>query len=178
MRRTLLLLLIALTLSACANLGLKSGWPESIPPKSIFVEAYQDPNGKPTLGSKELDATLMWIKRFYLGSIFYPIGWNHTTESLLSSLEDRSQVKDISQKMNRLGIKIGVEWAKSNIERKIDSSNVSIWGNALRKAAEQQEQAEFIDKVEKDVDALLKGTLTAAEVSSDRYYPEEDYDDF
>ena len=53
-----------------------------------------------------------------------------------------------------------------------------VWGNGLRFAAQQGTQIEFLAKVEKDVEALLKGELKSDEISRSRYLPEEDFDDF
>jgi hypothetical protein len=53
-----------------------------------------------------------------------------------------------------------------------------VWGNALRTAAEQNEQLAFVDKIEDDVDALLIKQLTSEDIVRERYYPVEDYDDF
>jgi hypothetical protein len=80
--------------------------------------------------------------------------------------------------MHILGIRISLEWAKSNLDRKIHSPNIAVWGQSLSTSAERGEQLNFIEKVEKDVDDLLSGELDHQQISNERYYKIEDYDNF
>lgn len=169
--------LIGLFLSACITNVSKEDWPKDLPPRKIFVNAYkqQSAAGK---NDNSLENHLVWVQRFYQGSIIYPIGWNEMTSSLLASLDTPERVKNIKRRLYELGITICIEWAQNNESRKIDSGAVAAWGSALRTSAERGEQEEFISRVEADVSALLLGNLNASEITRERYYPSEDYDNF
>jgi hypothetical protein len=175
--RTTTIVLLTFLLSACASNLSKEDWPSDMPPRQIFVDAYktQYAAGKIT---NSLDNHLMWITRFYQGSILYPIGWNEMSNSLLGSIDTPERRDAMRARLRQLGITICIEWAQSNENRKIDSSAVAAWGSSLRTAAEQEEQEFFISQVEDDVAALLSGDLDTEKITRERYYPAEDYDNF
>lgn len=174
-----LVALLALIVSACQTTKLSSDWPEDLPPLEIFVKAHTEQRAKGT-NDLDLDTHLVWIKRFYKGSIIYPIGWNDMIESVAASFspEQSSDAAYAKKKLEELGLKICLEWSQSNDKRKIDSSNIAVWGNALRTSIKKKEQLKFLAMVEPDVDSLLSGTLDMREITSDRYYPSDDYDNF
>ena len=97
---------------------------------------------------------------------------------LLDSLDNPEERTELETRLATLGLDICLEWAKSNMVRKIDSAAVATWGTALRKAAERDEQWNFVRIVEDDVNALLNGTLSLDLIEEERYYPVEEYDDF
>ncbi|MEM7360616.1 MAG: hypothetical protein AAF431_16105 [Pseudomonadota bacterium] len=152
-------------------------WPESMPPRAIFVEAHERQQAANT-NQNSLNSHLTWIKRFYLGSIIYPLGWNRMTEILLDTVEQDEVINELMDRMYQLGVTICVEWAQDNDKRLIDSAAIAVWGNALRTAADLGEQLEFVGKVEQDVAGLLAGELSLQEIKRERYYPPEDYDNF
>ena len=80
--------------------------------------------------------------------------------------------------MYQLGLDISNEWAKDNAIRKITSSNIIVWGSALRIAAKEGKQLQFLDQIEQDVASLLEETLSSKDIRSDRYNAPEDFDDF
>lgn len=164
-------------LSACQTLDSKHTWPSDIPDRQLFVSAYEQQTGLPGNGPA-LEKHLVWVKRFYKGSVIYPIGWNKMTEMLLQSLKEGTDFPDAEQRLEVLGKRICIEWAQENHIAKIRSANIAVWGTALRKAVKNKQQKLLIEKVEDDVEALISGQLNTKEISLERYYETEDYDDF
>jgi len=162
-------------LIGCQTVSTENNWPKDIPARNLFIEAYNEQVANNTNDTK-LETHLQWIKRFYHGSLIYPIGWNDMIDMLVTSL-DRDQVS-ATKRLQDLGFRISVEWAQSNKHRKINSSNIATWGNALRTSVKREQQLEFLGLVEKDVDDLIAGKINAKEITEDRYYPPEDFDDF
>jgi len=171
------LIFLAIALSACVTNTTQEKWPNDIPARSIFVDTWKKQNAAGTNDSS-LEEHLVWIVRFYEGSVLYPIGWNDMTRSLLDSLDTQQQRHALRPRLRALGQTICIEWAQKNSVRKIDSSAIAVWGNALRTSAERDEQELFVSKVESDVTALLSGDLNYREIVRERYYPPEDYDNF
>jgi len=177
--KLLLLTFISVQLSACYTTPKQqNNWPENIPDRAIFVDAY---NQQVAAGRNDtsLKSHLVWVKRFYRGLSIYP-GWNDMTEMVLEHLSDQpaSVRNDAIERLSALGQKICIEWAQSNKVRNIDSANVNTWGISLRKAVKQERIFPFITQVERDVDALIARDLEMRSITSDRYFPEEDYNDF
>lgn len=171
-------LLIAL-LSACQTLDSKNNWPDDVPDRRIFIAAYQEQTGQAVVdGNIALEKHLVWVKRFYQGSLIYPIGWNRMTEMVLESLDKSDDFAGTEQRIAKLGQRICIEWAQDNRIAKIRSSNIAVWGAALRKSVDSNQQKSFIELVEKDVEALIAGELNSRQIRQERYYPEEDFDDF
>ena len=176
-RDLLFTLAFAAVTTGCATTSTLNNWPKNVPDRSIFVDTF---NQQKSLGtnSSALEQHLVWIKRFYLGSVLYPLGWNRMTQILIVSVKNEVDKTKLESRMYRLGLNICIEWAQDNRFRNIDSATIAVWGNALRTAAEQNEQLVFVDKIEADVDALLVNQLAAKDVVRERYYPVEDFDDF
>lgn len=173
----ILSLLTIMLLTSCATGVSKDEWPSDMPARNIFVKTYHEQYAAGT-NDNSLENHLKWVKRFYQGSIIYPIGWNQMTESVLASVDSISRKIGIRPRLRELGLKICIEWAQKNDVRKINSSAVAAWGNALRTAAVNNQQELFISRVEADVAALLDGKLDTAQITRERYYPAEDYDNF
>lgn len=172
-----ILLLSLLFVSGCATLTDKQNWPEDLPPRVNFVEAWQKQSQAGT-NNASLNEHLTWILRFYQGSVLYPVGWNDMKMKVVASIPDQAQAKQAADKLDQLGLDISIEWAQNNADRKIDSGAIAVWGNALRTSIEENEQLGFIKIIEKDVDSLLNGNLVVDQIKRERYYPEEDYDNF
>lgn len=171
-----LILCFTLSLSACISTSLNN-WPSDLPAQAVFIDAWQKQNKAGTNDSTKKEH-LVWVRRFYEGSILYPIGWNDMIQSVANSITSTSDKLLIERRLKDLGLAICIEWAKNNRDRKIDSAAIAVWGDALRTAAQRQEQSDFIDKVETDVNALLTGKLQAAQIHRERYYPPQNYDNF
>ena len=176
--KLLILCLISISLSACYSIRTNDDWPTNIPSRKIFVDAYHQQAAQGN-NSSDLNTHLTWVKRFYRGLSIYP-GWNDMTKLVLDNLADEpiDIQNNTAQRLSDLGKKICIEWAQSNDSRNIDSANINTWGVALRKSVKQKQIFPFLAQVEKDVDALIARELDIRAITSDRYYPDEDYDDF
>jgi len=176
--RTIFLIALLVSLAGCATSVSDKKWPTDVPERKIFVDGYLKNRGLTKAEPKVLNAHLVWVVRFYQGTVLYPNGWNNVSNRFLNSIKETKDRDAMATRLYTLGIDIANEWAQDNVVRKINSSNVATWGSALRTSAETNDQNEFISAVERDVDLLLKGSLKPSEIKYERYYPEEDYDDF
>lgn len=176
--KLLLLTFISIQLSACQTTPKQNNWPNNIPTQAIFVEQYhiQVAQGR---NDSSLKTHLSWVKRFYRGLSIYP-GWNDMTNLVLDSLSDQPSAirNNTSERLSTLGKKICIEWAQSNSARNINSANINTWGISLRKAVKQEQVFPFLTQVERDVEALVARDLDMRSITNERYYPEEDYNDF
>ena len=175
------LFLLLLTLSACTTFNSKTSWPDDVPDKNIFVQAFEQQhaaNTTSTLPEKKLQQQLFWVMRFYRGNAFYPVGWNSMTKMVLDSIDDTSQVATTTIRIAELGKRICIEWAQDNRIAKISTANIIVWSNALRKAVQNNQQLWFLSQAEQDVEDLIAGRLHKHDIKLSRYYGEEDFDDF
>jgi len=164
-------------LVGCVTLDSSKNWPSDIPDRAIFVDNFLD-RTNPDATARDIERHLVWIKRFYHGSIIYPLGWNEMIMKVVNSLDHNTDRVLAKQQLDDLGLKISLEWSLKNNMRNITSSNIATWGSALRTSVERKEQLVFIEKVEQDVNQLLSGHLSSKQISRERYYPPEDYDNF
>ena len=176
--RTSSLIFLLSILAGCTTVATDHKWPSDVPARKIFVDAFFDKRDLDSADSKILESHLVWIVRFYKGTVLYPTGWNRVSDRFLASINEPAEKERMTKRLRSLGISIANEWAQDNNIRKINSANVSVWGSALRTSAEQGDQKNYISKVEKDVEDLIKGDLTSNQINYERYYPSEDYDDF
>ncbi len=176
--RLSLVILIALFTAACATNSSNENWPGDLPERKIFVDAYLENRGIDEATSTAVENHLVWIIRFYQGTVLYPNGWNRVSDRFLASIENTQVKNSMTQRLEKLGIRIANEWAQDNDVRRINSTNVATWGSALRTAAETNDQINFVTAVEKDVELMIEGLLKSSEIDYQRYYPEEDYDNF
>jgi len=176
--RLLFLLLLLIALTACKTTNTNSRWPSDLPDRQIFVECYMKKSGMAEVGQQALEAHLIWIKRFYQGTILYRNGWNNASTMFLDTVDSEIVKAELKLRMRELGIAISCEWAQDNESRNIDSSNIAVWGSAMSTAASINDHEVFVSKVERDVAKLISGALQRSEIEYERYYPEEDYDNF
>ena len=169
---------LAITLAACQtpNTSIRN-WPSNIPARSIFIDAYNE-QAAAGINNEPLESHLGWIIKFYKGSVLYPMGWNNMIELLVNSLDNTKDQASAQWRLEQLGQEICIEWAQTNAARNIDSANIAVWGSALRSSVERGEQFAFIDKVEADAKDLIARKLNPRDISTERYYPPEDYDSF
>ena len=172
--------LIALTffLTACQTITTSNEWPDDVPARKIFVNAYYQKRNVTKVEDKVMNQHLSWIIRFYQGTVIYPNGWNKVSQLFLDSMPNDEHRKKMEQRIYKLGIDIANEWAQDNQFRNINSSNMVTWGSALRTAAERQDHDNFISQVESDVRDLISRKLSSQSINYERYYPDQDYDDF
>lgn len=171
-------ILLALFMVACASKPSDENWPGDLPERKLFVDAYLKNKNIEKASSAEIENHLIWIIRFYQGTVLYPNGWNRVSDRFLASMENMQAKQEMKQRLEKLGVRIANEWAQDNSVRLINSTNVATWGSALRTAAETNDQIDFVTAVERDVELLIEGLLKSNEVDYQRYYPEEDYDNF
>ena len=171
-------IVMLLTLTACTTLASVQKWPSDLPERDIFVDEFLSDRQLRPSDADEIEAHLIWIVRFYQGTILYPNGWTRASERFVASIKKQRHKRKMSARLRSLGILIANEWAKDNDVRRINNTSVAIWGSALRTSAARDDQFNYISKVERDVEELIAGTLLPTEISYQRYYPSEDYDDF
>ncbi|MFT5571160.1 MAG: hypothetical protein ACI9FR_000068 [Cryomorphaceae bacterium] len=169
---------LVITLASCQTLNRDThSWPSNIPARSIFVDAYETQVAA-GINNERLHSHLGWVLKFYQGTVLYPTGWNGLIERLVNSLENFDDQTLARSRLELLGLAICIEWAQTNSARNIDSANIAVWGSALRSSVERGDQFSFINKVEADAADLIAGKLNPRDISLERYYPTEDYDNF
>ncbi len=96
-----------------------------------------------------------WYKKFYEGT-FLIKGWKDRMNEILKGLspEDREEMADL---LESLGKKIGMEWARENHVRKINTVQLQSWGNDLQSAKRKGAKALAgrIHKLNEEVDKML-----------------------
>lgn len=173
----ILLCSVYIFISGCATSITPESWPTTMPDRDIFVQSWaaQNEAGK---NDNSIENHLLWVRRFYEGSLLSPIGWTSMSERVVGSLSNEQDQEFMHRRLFDLGIDICTEWAQNSDVRKINTANVAVWGGAIRTAIEQNEQFEYLSLIETDVNALIDGTLMSSQISRERYYPAEDFDDF
>lgn len=169
--------LILLSLSACISTPGGNSWPADIPPQQLFIDYCQNNSDSCSTQSKT-EKHLIWIKRFYYGSILYPTGWNEMTDIVVDTLDESIDKTSVRERLYQLGLAIALEWSQDNDKRLINSKMLATWADALSISAENFQQIEFITQIEKDVENILSGSLDPADINSKRYNLVEDYDNF
>jgi hypothetical protein len=69
----------------------------------------------------------------FLNGTFWIKGWNIRAKEILQVVPDEDKV-EMKRLLSELGEKIGREWAKDSLVRKIDSDMLKNWGNEIKKA--------------------------------------------
>jgi hypothetical protein len=96
-----------------------------------------------------------WYGKFYEGT-FLVQGWKSRMKEILQGLspEDKGEMREM---LENLGKKIGMEWARENEVRRIDTPQLQSWGQALRKARQKGPEAltSRIRKLKEEVDQRL-----------------------
>jgi hypothetical protein len=98
----------------------------------------------------------LWYQRFLEGVLLFD-GWHAITDELLSVF-DEDEAADRQLMLQRLGMKIGTEWAKDNDRRKIDTEMLEEWGDRLREARSQGADTTLamLRAIEREVDMILQ----------------------
>lgn len=166
--------LSVLIVSACAQLGFKREWGQTMPERELFIAAYQ--LDKANQKHQSLDNYLFWIRQYFNGSPLQPEGWSDISQKIVRRA-DPSHAQQLAAELEALGVRISAEWAKSDRVRKIDTGNISAWGIALRTSLDRDDVANLIQLVNADIDALLAGKLVSNDIDDERYYRSE-YNEF
>lgn len=176
--RLLALITLAFNLIACSTqkLARDENWPQTMPPRSYFVTAFEaDEANKKVQAQQEY---LTWIVRFYNGWELYNRGWTKMTDELLAQVHDPAEARAIKPKIDRIGRLVSAEWAKKSDTRTIYLRHVSIWGNALLESLDRDQALELVTKVNQDVDDLLAHKIKPAVITAERYFPADEDDPF
>ena len=97
-----------------------------------------------------------WVRKFFEGT-FLVQGWNQRVEDLVAGVDEPKTRAAVKKKLDRLGKRIGAEWAKENDVRRIDSADLKRWGGHLadRKRRGLKPLEEALKTVEEEVEERL-----------------------
>ena len=153
----------------------KLDWPEGLPPLEYYIAAYnEDPTNTELIS---LDEYLLWVKRLYLGWELYRTGWLELSNNLSETIVDETNRELAKEKLAFMGKTISPEWAKHRRLSTIKTRHLLIWGKALDQSPENNEQLEIIDRVLADANLLIQRQLTPKDILTDRYYPQEAFNE-
>jgi len=169
--------MLSLLLGACAAPWRSAdSWPDELPPRGHFVDAYEsDPRIHP-LQSRE--HYLRWVVNFYEGTLWYRNGWSDLVPDLLAEAETPEQAQRWERKLYQLGRAIATEWPKNKRYRRIHNRQLSVWGNAASQAIAEGNIEATIDRIAGDVEALIAGELEPEAISAERYHAQDQDDVF
>ncbi len=164
--RSVVLVALAALLAACASSRVLDEWPETVPEQNWFIQAYQADEANQ---QRQTDVEyLTWVVRFYEGWELMATGWNDITPALMVDMEGE-QRRELAARSEQLGKMISAEWAKDNDVRSIDTSMLSLWGSVMLAVEQPHAKLAAVTLIDQDVDALLRGELSAEEVNDQRY---------
>jgi len=158
-------LLSLLILASCIAPDI-GNWPDSVPPRQLFVEAYVEDGANRQLQSRT--EYLEWVLSFYQGTLTYQSGWEDIEGYIFVAADPQKNASLLAQ-LRELGIVIGSEWAKHNDIRLIDSRMLSLWGSTIQLAPNFEKQQETVELIASDIDALLGGSLAQEDILEARY---------
>lgn len=165
-RATILLLLsLGMVAAACTSVRVLEDWPRELPPQEYFVRAWQEDTANQPL--QELEDYLGWVVRFYQGGPGV-MGWSDMTEALAGG-NGEARRERFEQRRRELGRQIAAEWAKHNNVRQINTRMLSLWGNVMVTDPDPDYRMAAMQKIGQDVQALLDGELTPAQITESRY---------
>jgi len=102
-----------------------------------------------------------WYEKFQEGLTFFD-GWKQISEDILLCLTDKEK-PDVKILLEKMGVRIGTEWSKSNRIRKIDTDQLHSWGKRIKKARRggAEELTKTVTVISQEVDAILSQDLSA-----------------
>ena len=165
--KLVLILSSILALTACAT--APASWPGTLPPFSYFQNTWTNDAANQQI--QDQDEYLLWVRRFYEGFNTVP-GWLDLEKRVLARLPQDQQAS-VAEQLARLGVTISAEWAKDNSVRRIDTSTVATWRDALQESLSRMELASYLMLLNQDIAALLGGQLTTDDITFERYYTDE-----
>jgi hypothetical protein len=98
----------------------------------------------------------------FLKGTFWIKGWDVRAKEILTVVPDGNKV-EIKNLLSELGEKIGREWSKDPLVRKIDSGMLRKWGNELKKviAEDQADLVKYLRVLEEKVNKILSKNAQA-----------------
>jgi len=96
-----------------------------------------------------------WYKKFYEGT-FLVKGWKSRMNDVLKGLPPKDK-GEMGELLETLGKKIGMEWARDNDVRRIDTAQLQQWGKDLQNASQKGSEAlaDQIQQLNGEVDKKL-----------------------
>jgi hypothetical protein len=96
-----------------------------------------------------------WYRKFYEGT-FLIKGWKGRMNEILKGVPSEEK-EEMGGLLENLGKKIGMEWARENDVRKIDTAQLQKWGKDLQNAQKKGTKAlrERVRELNEEVDQLL-----------------------
>ena len=168
------ILLILLSGCVASPRQAATDWPETLPPSSYFVKAYEGDRRNHEYQS--LDEYLHWVRRFYEGTTLHPRGWNDITAEILEE-SDGAATAARKRRLYKLGRDIAAEWAKASRINRVDNRHLAVWGIAAGRAIEENNIEETLDSITADLEGLLSQRLAPDDITAGRYH-EQDPDDW
>ena len=160
------LLIMTTLLVGCQSLGDGENWPEDVPERQQFLEAYHaDAENQQEQTQQQY---LNWIVRFYQGWDLMSTGWNELTPAVLMGMSGDT-LAAAEDESHYLGVAISSEWAKDNSVRDINTAMLSLWGTVMLSIEEPPERLVALRQIGEDVDAIKRGELMAEEITDERY---------
>ena len=98
-----------------------------------------------------------WYRKFHEGT-FLVQGWKSRMKEILKGLSP-SKKEEMQTLLENLGEKIGMEWARENEVRRIDTPQLQQWGTELRKAKQKGPEAlaQRLRQLSDEVDKKIAG---------------------
>jgi hypothetical protein len=158
---------LILALASCATVPVS--WPATLPPVSYFQTTWTNDAANRQVQNQE--EYLLWVQRFYEGFNTVP-GWLDLETRVLARVPQNEQAS-IADQLTALGTTISAEWAKDNSVRRIDTSTVATWRDALQESLSRMELNSYLMLLNQDIAALLGGELTTDDITFERYYLDE-----
>ena len=167
----MLVLVLVLLLTSCAGTSkFKSElWPRHIPSLEYYQNLYAEDSANSAVQSE--NDYLRWVKRFYLGWVLYPNGWDWLTDNALSEASSEQDRMLLKVRLAEIGEKVSGEWAKDSAYRTVNSAHLMTWGNVLKLSLKRQEIDRVTAMINSDVDELLGRKLIPSDIDFDRYFP-------
>jgi len=98
-----------------------------------------------------------WYHKFHNGLLLFD-GWEEISKDILASLPQHKQ--DTAERLlQSMGKRIGMEWAKDNDTRRINTDMLRFWGERLKAAQETgaSQMLNTVRAISTEVNALLYG---------------------
>lgn len=102
-----------------------------------------------------------WYHKFQKGLLLFD-GWEEISQEILACLPQHKQ--DNAEKLlQTMGRRIGIEWAKDNDTRKIDTEKLRFWGEKLKEAQAtgSSQMLNTVRAISAEVNVLLYGEEAA-----------------